>query len=113
MSPILIIAFVYTLQQPIDGTALTFTVDRDSVTVRIGRWKIRTNKAADMNRFVDTHLKEMNPDNIVIYGDGAAKYKTFQSVIEVLKKHDWIRFRFEDTGRKPKPPVPKVETNPG
>lgn len=113
MSYLLAIVFVSVLQQPIDATALTFTIEKDAIIVRVGRWKLKTNKTADMNRFVDLHLKEIDPNKIVIYGDDAAKYKTFEPVIEVLKKHDWMKFKLESTSPKPKPAKPKIETNHG
>lgn len=109
MSFLLTIVVMAALQQPVDATTLIFTVEKDSITVRIGRWKLRATKPAEMNRFVDLHLKEIDPDKIIIYGDGKAKYKTFQPVIEVLKKHDWLKFKLEDTGPKPPAVKPKPE----
>lgn len=113
MTLFLTLAVIAILQQPIDGTALTFTLEKDSIIVRVGRWKLRTKEVVEMNRFVDLHIKEIDPNKIVIYGDEHAKYKTFQPVIEVLKKHDWMRFKLEDTGPKPKPAAPRVETRHG
>jgi biopolymer transport protein ExbD len=110
MTPFLTMIFLTTFQQSIDGTALTFTLEKDSMTVRVGRWKLRSIDAKEMNRFVDLHIKEIDPNKIVIYSDKKARYKSFQSVIEVLKKHDWLKFRIEDTGPKPQPPTPKVKT---
>lgn len=101
-------ALTCTLQQQIDGTTLTFIVEKDSVAVRIGRWKIKTNKIDEMNRFVDLHFKEIDPAKTVVYGDDHAKYPTFKPVIEVLKKHDWIKFRFERIGQKSDSAVPAV-----
>jgi len=110
MTFLLALALLFALQQPIDATALTFTLEKDSFTVRVGRWKLKTKEVLEMNRFVDLHIKEIDPNKIVIYGDGHAEYKTFQPVIEVLKKHDWIRFRLEDTGPKRQLAKPKVQT---
>jgi len=110
MTLFLTLAFLTTFQQSIDGTALTFTLEKDSVTVRVGRWKLRSIEATEMNRFVDLHIKEIDPNNIVIYSDKKTQYKGFQTVLEVLKKHDWLKFRVEDTGPKPHAPAPKVKT---
>jgi hypothetical protein len=99
--------------QPIDATALTFTLENDSFTVRIGRWRLRATSAASMNQFVDTHLREIDPDKITIYSDANAKYKTFQPVLEVLKKHDWLKFKLQDTNpkvRAPASPAPARST---
>jgi hypothetical protein len=76
----------------------------------VGRWKIKSNNAEAMNRFVDSHIKEIDPNKIIIYGDGQAKYPSFSSVIQVLKKHDWLKFKLVDTGAKTKPPEKKVDT---
>jgi len=103
MSLFWILAVITAFQQPIDGTALNFTVEHDSVTVQVGRWKIKSKKAAEMNRFVDTHIKAIDPNKIFIYGDGQAKYPSFRSVIEVLKKHDWLKFKLVDTGANSQP----------
>ena len=62
-------AIVTTLQQPIEATTLTLTVERDSITVRFGRWKSRTTKAMDLNWFMDAHLKEIDSSKIIIYGN--------------------------------------------
>ena len=110
MNLFLAIAVVAALQQPMDGTALNFTVEKDSVTVQVGRWKIKSNKAAEMNRFVDRHIKAIDPNKIFIYGDAAAKYPSFRSVIEVLKKHDWLKFKLVDTNTKDSQSVKKVES---
>jgi len=37
-------AITIVLQQPIDATALTFTLEKDSITARVGRWKLKTTK---------------------------------------------------------------------
>lgn len=110
MNLLLIIAIYSALQQPIDGTQLSFIVEKDAVTVQVGRWKLRSTKAIEMNRFVDLHIKEIDPNKIVIYGEGNAKYKSFQSVIEVMKRHDWMRFKLEDTNPTHKPAAQKVDT---
>lgn len=98
-------------QQPIDGTALNFTIDHDSVTVQIGRWKLKSNKAEEMNNFVDIHLKAIDPNKIFIYGDAAAKYPSFRPVIEVLKKHDWMKFKMMPISPKANPPQKKLDTS--
>ncbi len=103
MLPLLTIAFMAVLQQPIDATALTITLDKGYFTVRVGRWQLKTNKVKEMNQFVDLHVKEIDPDKIVIYGDPNATYPEFQPIIAVLKKHDWLKFKLEKTGPKPKP----------
>lgn len=56
---ILFLAFslLSTFQQPIDGTSLTFTIERDSVTVRAGRWKLKSNPVSELERFVTIHKK--------------------------------------------------------
>jgi len=82
MTFLLPLAILSILQQPIDATELTFRlVDKDSITVRVGRWKLTTTKAGELNRFVDAHLKEIDPNKVVIYGDANAKYKTFQPAV--------------------------------
>jgi hypothetical protein len=95
-------------QQPVDGTALIFTLDKNSITVRVGHWSLTTTKTAELNRFVDEHLRAIDPNKIIVYGDAAAKYPTFKPIIDVLKKHDWLKFKMEDTNRKLKPLSPKV-----
>lgn len=110
MLQFLAIALVATLQQPIDGTALNFTVEKDSITIQVGRWKIKSNKVEAMNRFVDSHIKEIDPNKITVYGDGQAKYPSFSSVLQVLKKHDWLKFKLVDTGAKSKPAEKNVDT---
>ena len=110
MLQFLTISLVATLQQPIDGTALNFIVEKDSITVQVGHWRIKSNKAEAMNRFVDSHIKEIDPNKITIYGDGQEKYSSFGSVIQVLKKHDWMKFKLIDTGAKSKPVEKKVDT---
>ena len=110
MTVLLTIAILFTLQQPIDATTLVFRLEKDSITVEVGRWKLKSNNAAEMNRFVDMHRKEIDPNKTVVYGDGQAKYESFQSIIQVLKKHDWIKFKFVDTNPTHKPPAKKVET---
>jgi biopolymer transport protein ExbD len=111
MTLLLVLTLFTTPSQPIDATQLTFTlVGKDSITVRVGRWKLTTTKTEELNRFVDIHLKEIDPAKIVVYGDKDAKYETFHPVLDVLKKHDWMKFRLEDTSAKPKPAAPKVVT---
>jgi hypothetical protein len=110
MSLLLPLAFVFFLQLHMDSTALTFTIGKEAFVVRVGRWMLRTNKKADMNRFVDLHLKEIDPNKIMIYGDSAAEYKTFEPVIEILKRHDWMNFRLGVIHPGPNPATPKVKT---
>jgi len=110
MLQFLTIVFAAALQQPIDGTALNFIVEKNSISVQVGRWKIKSNNVEAMNRFVDSHIKEIDPNKIIIYGDGQAKYPSFKSVLQVLKKHDWLKFKLVDTGAKTKPSVEKVDT---
>ncbi len=102
--PFLLVIALLSLQQPIDATALTFTIEKDSILVQVGRWKLRAVSTVEMNKFVDLHKKEIDPEKTVIYGDAKAPYESFQSVIGVLKKHDWLKFRLETTG--PKHPAP-------
>lgn len=110
MLQFLTIVLIAALQQPIDGTALNFTVEKDSVTIQVGRWKIKSNNAEAMNRFVDSHIREIDPNKVTVYGDGHAKYPSFKSVLEVLKKHDWLKFKLVDTGVKAKPAEKKADT---
>ncbi len=69
--------------------ALTFTIEKDSISIQVGRWKIKTSKREEMNRFVDLFLKEINQNKIVTCGDAKATYPTFKPVLEVLNNHDW------------------------
>jgi hypothetical protein len=50
MSRLLAIVFVLILQQPIDATALTFTLEKDIIIVRVSRWKLKTNKTVETNK---------------------------------------------------------------
>jgi hypothetical protein len=104
--------FLASFQQAIDATALTFTLEKDTVAVRVGRWKLRSVSAKEMNAFVDLHIKKIDPNKVIIYGDEAAKYSSFRSILEVLKKHDWIKFKLEKTGQKPPEAKPKAPMEP-
>lgn len=42
----LIFSFV---QEPIDGTVLIFRIERDSMTVQVGRWRLRSVDTTEMN----------------------------------------------------------------
>ncbi len=65
MLQFLAIVLITALQEPIDGTALNFTIEKDSTTVQVGRWKLKSNNAEAMNRFVDSHLKEIDPTKLL------------------------------------------------
>jgi hypothetical protein len=97
-------------QQPIDGTALIFRMDKDSITVQVGRWKLRSRDTTQLSRFVDVHLREIDPAKVLVYGPGSAEYKSFAPIITVLKKHDWLKFKLVDTEAKPKVDSPKIQS---
>jgi hypothetical protein len=95
MLPILTIALAAFLQQPIDATALTITLERDSFSVRVGRWTLRTKKAAEMNRFVDLHQKEIDPEKVFLCADEKASFEEFDPALKVFKKHPWWKWRLK------------------
>jgi hypothetical protein len=102
-------AIPFVQQTPIDATALTFTLEKGFFTVRVGRWSIRATSAAEMNRFVDVHLHDIDPGKITVIGDPKAKYEEFAPVLEVLKKHDWLKFRLQDSNLKQNSPLPSTK----
>lgn len=91
-------------QDPIDATALTFTIEKGYYVIRVGKSSIRATTAAEMNRFVDIHLHEIDPEKTIVIGDPKAKGKALDPILNVLKKHDWIRFRLQDINVKPTSP---------
>jgi hypothetical protein len=91
-----------------DSTFLTFTLEKDIFTVRLLHWSTTSKSAAELNQFVDAHLSNVDPNKIIIIGDPDAKYYQFKAVIEVMKKHDWLKFRLIKKGELPK--APKGET---
>lgn len=103
----LIIALMF--QQPIDATALIFRLEKDSITVQVGRWKLRSVDTTELSRFVDAHFKEIDPNKVLVYGPASAEYKTFAPIIIVLKKHDWLKFQLIDKDAKPKVDTPKIQ----
>lgn len=98
------------LQEPIDGTTLIFRLEKNSITVQVGRWKLCSVDTTELSRFVDAHLKEIDPAKTLVYGPGSAQYKSFAPIITVLKKRDWLKFKLVDTEAKPKIDSPKVQS---
>ncbi len=91
-------------QTPPDSTYLIFTLEKDIVTVRLLHWSATSKSTADLNRFVNAHLSEIDPNKIVIYGESNAKYPDFKPIIEVMKKHDWMKFKLMIKGEHIKQP---------
>ncbi|HEY4151597.1 MAG TPA: hypothetical protein VGM41_21810 [Chitinophagaceae bacterium] len=81
---------------PPDSTYLTFTLEKGAITVRLLHWSKRATTASELNHFVDAHLPGIDPEKIILIGDPKAKYKEFAPIIEVLKKHDWMKFKLQN-----------------
>jgi biopolymer transport protein ExbD len=99
-------------QDKVDATALVFMIHHDSITIRVNHWSLTTLDTAELNRFVDQHVRSIDPNKIIVYGDAAAEYPTFKPIIDVLKKHDWLKFKLQPTGPATKASPPKNSPNP-
>jgi len=62
---------------------------------------LRSRDTIQLCRFVDVHIKGIDPTKVLVYGPGSAGYKSFAPIISVLKKHDWLKFKLVDTEAKP------------
>jgi hypothetical protein len=67
-------------------------------------WSKTSKSTVELNRFIDAHLSEIDPDKIIVIGDPEAKYPKFKAIIEVMKKHDWLKFKLLKKGEQLKPP---------
>ena len=106
----IVLTLALTFQEPVDGTTLIFRLEGDSITVQVGRWRLRSVDTTELNRFVIAHFKEIDPSKTLVYGPGKATYKSFAPIINVLKKHDWLKFKLIDTEAKPKVDSPKIQS---
>jgi hypothetical protein len=94
-------------QDTVDATSLVFMIHHDSITIRVNHWSLTTLDTAELNRFVDQHIRSIDPNKIIVYGDAAAEYPAFKPIIDVLKKHDWLKFKLQPTGPATKASPPK------
>ena len=104
------LAFAFGFQQPIDGTTLIFRLEKDSITVQVGRWKLRSVDSSQLGRFVDKHIKEFDPSKILICGPGNTQYNSYAPILTVLKKRHLFNFKLVVTDAKLKVDTPKIQS---